>query len=120
MRVADVANYLKANVPYSYFALSFPPTAGDNSAKVEIIGGGSPDRELLRPSIQVIVRAKTAINAESKAWEIYDFLKHKTNFMIGATSVVLCRAEQSSPLYIGTDENGRFLYSINFQLLTEV
>lgn len=120
MRVADVANYLKSNVPYTYFANSFPVTAGDDCGKVTINGGGSPDKILSRPSLQVIIRAKSGSFAESKAWEIYNHLKLKTNFKIGATSVVLCRAEQSSPLFIGTDENGRFLYSINFQLLTEV
>lgn len=120
MRVIDLVGYLKTNVPYTYYALSFPATAVDDCATVKVIGGGEPNRSIASPSIQVLVRAKSPATAEAKAWDVYNHFNLKSNFNIGTTQVTYCNAQQSSPLFIGTDENRRYVFSVNFKTITEV
>jgi len=116
MRIADLVAYVKSLVPYTYYAYSFPATALDASAIV-IIGGGMPTEStgVLRPSIQLLVRGKAEDlgNTEAKAYELFNALKHKRDFLIGNASIVELYATQSAPLYTGEDEAKRPIFSIN-------
>lgn len=120
MHTIDLLDYIGANVPFIYYPNAFPTTSPDECGVVKVTGGGSPTQTLSRPSFQVVIRAKHPRNAEDKAWEVYEFFNLKRGFDVGQTHVIYCNAQQSSPLYIGTDENGRFLYSVNFETISEV
>jgi signal transduction histidine kinase len=41
-----------------------------------------------------------------------------TTLTAGGTLVGLCLAAQSEPVHIGTDDNGRHMYSVNFDMIT--
>jgi hypothetical protein len=100
----------------------FIATNPDDCAYVRITGG-PPPREwssVAYPSFQVIIRAKLAANAEVKGNALIAALHGKTEFIIGSTRVVKCLADQSAPWYLGPDENGRALYSVNFTLTTSL
>lgn len=116
LSVIDIILYLKTAIPYTYYANEFPATAADDIAYVRLTGGGSPDHivSIKRPSIQVMVRAKAVVTAESTANQIHANLHQKRDFVFGSTRVIVCAGDQSTPIYIGTDGNGRALYSINF------
>lgn len=120
VRVLDAVHYLKSAVPFTYHPLAFPPTDTGDCAAVSVTGGGSPDTQLSRPAMQVLIRAAKPATAEAKAWEIFNQLHMKRGFSMGESRIVLCSAQQSSPLYVGQDANGRFLFSVNFSLLAEV
>lgn len=119
MRVAEVIEYVKSLVPYTYYAYSFP-TNGKDACALVIVDGGLPTEEtgVSRPSVQVLVRGSTDDigGAEATAHEIYEALKFKRDFMIGGTSVVEMFAAQSAPLWTGKDEAKRPIFSLNFQL----
>jgi hypothetical protein len=119
LSVIDIINYLKSEIPYKYYANEFPASAVDDVSYVRLTGGGAPDHviSVKRPSFQVMVRASLPANAESKANSIYANLHQKRDFILGNTRVILCSANQSSPVYIGSDANGRAVYSINFTVL---
>jgi hypothetical protein len=112
--------YVRVSVPFTYYANAFPATAPDNCGVVKVTGGGSPNRSLKYPSFQIVIRAGHPGEAEAKAWEVYDFFNLKRGFDVGETHVIYCNAQQSAPLFIGIDENDRFLYSINFNTISEV
>lgn len=120
MHTIDLLDFLGANVPYSYYPNAFPATAPDSCGVVKVTGGTSPTPTLSRPSFQVVIRARHPSDAEDKAWEVYEFFNLKRSFDVGSLHVIYCNAQQSSPLYIGTDDNGRFLYSVNFNTISEV
>lgn len=120
MRVMDLINTVKQAVNYTYYPNQFPATANDDCATVELTGGSPGNAQIARPSFQVLVRAKDPATAESKAWEIFNAFKLKRDFQVGSVKVIYCNAQNSTPLFIGTDENGRFLYSLNFSTITEV
>jgi hypothetical protein len=119
MRVAEVIEYVKSLVPHTYYAYSFPTNSKDACALV-IVDGGLPTEEtgVSRPAIQLLVRGNVDDigGAEATAYEIYEALKYKRDFMIGGTSVVEMFAGQSAPLWTGKDEAKRPIFSLNFQL----
>jgi hypothetical protein len=113
-----MVHYLAANIPYTYYPNAYPASAPDECARVVVQPGADAERDISRPSLQIVVRAPHPQTAEDKAWEILNFLKNKTDFMVGSVHVVYCRAE-SAPLYMGPDSSGRVEYSLNFRLITE-
>lgn len=120
LKVADIVAYMKTAVPYTYYPNEFPTQATDDIAYVRLTGGFRPSEWTTkkRPSFQIAVRAKLNTNADAKANEIYAYLHNKREFTIGTTRIVSCTADQSSPLYLGVDENGRTIYSVNFTVTT--
>jgi regulatory protein YycH of two-component signal transduction system YycFG len=119
MKVVDLINVIKASVPFTYYSNGFPATASDDVAYVRLTGGGTATVQIQRPSFQVVVRAKSPATAEAKAYEVFEKLNNKRNFNVGNIHVILCQCSTSSPLYLGEDENGRHLYSINFTTISE-
>jgi hypothetical protein len=120
MKTDDLLTFISGNVPYTYYPNSFPVTAPDDCGVVRLTGGSGPTSTLLKPSFQVLIRSAHPRTAEAKAWEVFNFLNLKTGFDVGLTHVVFCTAQQSTPLFIGEDENGRSLYSVNFNTISEV
>jgi hypothetical protein len=119
VRNLDMKRFLEQNIAFTWYPLAFPDTAPTDAARVVVLPGETGNRQINRPSLQVVVRASHPNTAEEKAWEVHDFLKDKTDFLVGSTRVVLCRS-QSAPLYLGPTENGQGVeYSLNFQLVTE-
>lgn len=70
----------------------------------------------MKPSIQVVLRNKNGLTAESTAWALYNAMHRRTEFTIGTQRIVGCFADQSAPLYLGQDENKRAMFSVNFTL----
>lgn len=98
----------------------FQATSPDDCAYTRITGGYTPSEwtSKKRPSFQVVLRTKAPSAAEPLANTIYADLNGKSEFMLGGVRVVKCVADQSAPLYLGKDDNGRTLYSLNFTLTT--
>ena len=120
MHSIDLLSYVSENIPFTYYVNSFPATAPAECGVVRITGGSSPGKAITRPSFQVLIRASHPSLAEAKAWEVYEFFSQKRNFDVGMTHVIFCNAAQSTPLYIGVDDNGRTIYSTNFITIAEV
>ena len=104
------------------FVENMPDTA-DNAIALISSGGSPPDVGGLvsRPTIQVLVRGnRSADETFTLAAAILAQLHghHDTRLVVGGTRIMLCRARQSEPIFLGRDANGRFDYSINFQLIT--
>lgn len=141
IKAIELVDYIKAKVPYTYYVNEFPTNAKDDGAYVRMTGGfpASEWTSKKRPSFQVVVRGASgnAQYAEDIAYQIYADLHNRSNFLLSTIelgdsyylgtgeeleqspkSIVHCRADQSSPIYLGRDENDRPLYSINFTLTT--
>lgn len=120
LTVADINAYLRIAVAYTYIGNDFPTTGADDIAYVRMSGGNAPSEWTPKsyPGFQIVIRAKLPATAETIANAIYANLHRKTEFNIGTTRVVKCVANQSAPWYLGTDENKRTLYSLNFTLTT--
>jgi hypothetical protein len=118
MKIQDLITYIESLVNYTYYPYTFPKTANDEVATVNI-GAGPPtdeDTGVWFPTFQILVRGapRDFDSTESKALEIFDAIKNKKNQRIGDASVVIIRPSGSAPFFIGLDENERPIFSINF------
>lgn len=98
----------------------FAADSPDTCAFTRINGGRPPNEwsSVSRPSVQVVIRAKAASTAETKANAFFNALHNRREFAVGSTRVIRSEAEQSAPFYLGPDESGRTLYSVNFTFTT--
>ncbi|AIQ13631.1 minor capsid protein [Paenibacillus durus] len=121
LTIAETNALLRTLIPgFTFVGNEFTSANPDDCAFMRINGGSAPSEWTPKsyPSVQVVVRAKSALTAETKANEIYAALHGKTEFTVGSQRVVKCLAEQSAPWYLGKDESARTMYSLNFTLTT--
>jgi len=116
--INDVRTAVNSVVPYTWYANEYVRDAVDDSGYVRLHGSFAPDvwTDKRKPTLQIVLRAKSAPTAETKAWAVYNAFHKRTSFAIGTQKISSSFAEQSAPLYLGQDESGRFLYSVNFVL----
>ena len=96
------------------------PVSPDTCITVYDTGGtmGNPDGEMYDPTIQVRVRTHVYPDGYSKAAQIRDLLILPTSFYSDNwlyTGVWLV----SDVAKIGTDDNGRELFTVNFRLMRQ-
>ena len=71
------------------------------------------------PTLQILIRGTQDPRVGyEKALQIYDALHGfgGDRFIAGGYWVVKCEGIQSEPIYIGQDENGRHMYTLNFAI----
>ncbi|MBE7149906.1 hypothetical protein FUT12_20520 [Bacillus mycoides] len=120
MRMEDIEKYVKSLVPSNtYYAFTYPTTSKDDCVLV-LIHGGMPTENtgVRRPTLQFLVRGKPhdSQGALRTALALYEAFKYKEDFLIGETSVSYIQALQSYPIWTGTDEAKRPIFSLNYQL----
>jgi len=104
------------------YHLGLPPEP-DEAVAVRPTGGFNADplNAYERPTVQILVRGTAdSRTGEVRAQAIYDALHGLRHQLLctGGNWIVSCSGIQSGPNYIGPDENGRHIYSLNFQLIT--
>lgn len=81
--------------------------------------GASIKHDYDLPTLQILVRGTVDPRVGyEKALQIYDALHGfgSDRFIEGGHWVVKCEGIQSEPVYLGQDENGRHMYTLNFAL----
>lgn len=121
MRIMDLIAFIRAEVPGQYYPNKLPIVSEfvpAQCASVTIMPGGTYDENTgkRQPSFQVLVRGEVYgdAEAEERAYKIFDALANKKNVWIGADSLSIIRPVGSAPFYIGADDNGCPIYSMNF------
>jgi len=120
VKILELITFVKARVPGVYYPNSFPiSTATPDACAIVKLTGGFPPSQWTgkkQPSFQILVRGKAndVADAETRAYAIHEALMNLQGVTIGDDSVVIIRAMNSVPLYIGNDENNRPIYSMNF------
>ena len=103
----------------SIFRGYLPPTPVD-CLGVFASGGSAADLvgNIDNPSVQVLVRASSYTNAETVAYNVFNNLHGVTETTIGNTRYLLIEALQD-PVFVGQNENGHYLFSVNFRIMRE-
>jgi hypothetical protein len=120
VKILELITFVKARVPGVYYPNAFPisTTTADECSVVKLTGGFPPSQWTgkKQPSFQIIVRGKANGQAEveARAYAIHESLMNLREVTVGSESVVVIRAVNSVPIYVGNDENNRPLYSMNF------
>lgn len=99
------------------FLENLPPQP-DAAIMVRHTGGLMPDgTKLTQPTFQIVVRHPSLRTAVETANAVHAALRYHTDSLVeGESEVSIVWPLQDAPVYIGRDENGRHLYSINVRL----
>lgn len=130
MIIMEIADYLNAHGVGIYddsgttgnIFIDNMPDEPDIAIGLYSSSGMAPDikTKLRRPGVQIIVRGdRDPLTSATLAQQVYNAL-HATDaktFTDGGTEILLCAARQE-PIRLGPDDNGRYEYSLNFQLIT--
>jgi hypothetical protein len=118
--LTDVANYINSNTSLTLGTDLFIGTLPANVESCVGIfqsGGVEPTTylDIIKPTIQVIVRNTNYETAQQLSYEIYDNLHQLYNQTMGSTEIYTIFALQE-PTDIGEDETGRAVFTGNYVL----
>ncbi|MBA4542890.1 hypothetical protein H1164_08245 [Thermoactinomyces daqus] len=117
MHVYELSSFLESNFDYTFFNNQFPSVQNPNIGMVRMFPTQTNSSSINRINAQCLIKNTDMQTAESKSWEIYESLRMKTGFQVGTAYVILCTASQ--PSFIQQMEDGCFLYSVDFQFITD-
>lgn len=115
MKIAELAAYIQEAVDLVVYANNFPVKAEDNCGFVRIEGGGEPNIyvPIKTSGFQIMIRNKSDESGEAIANAVWRLFHSKEHYVIGSEYIYVSMCNQSEPIYIGDDKNGRALFSIN-------
>ena len=127
--IFNLLQYLITNFPlYSFCVDGFKVSSPDNINALNGSGGEPEKRTGQRTSrVQVLTRNFSSFEAKKQAEAIYDKIQSKFGLTLpayseGADSFPAVVAHEINPLNVpyllGTDENGRYLYTTNYYIVT--
>jgi hypothetical protein len=119
MRVSELKEYVETQVPYKYVMNMFHSQTPDNCCVVLLGSSGRSDRNTGALQFQFLVRNTDPELAEQIAFQLFTHFNNKTDFQIGSDLVVMSRGQQSVPLFTGTDESDRHIYSVNIEAIVD-
>ncbi len=120
MKINELRSFIQSLVPGTYFNNSFPVNKNTpDKCSVVKLTGGFPTSQWTgkkQPSFQIRVRgeAQGQAEVETRAYKIHEALTNLRDVKIGDHSIVVIRSMTPVPIHIGDDENGRPIYSMNF------
>lgn len=122
MGITELSEYLSELFGIKVWALNFPEFSKEKNAtvKLEITSGVAEVGGVADFNIQLMSKGIHPSNAEAVCLDMIKKLGNKTNKIIagGKYQLILAQAEAPQPFYMGQTEDGAFLMSINFRLLT--
>lgn len=114
MKVSELKTYVQGKVVYTQYVMNmFHAQTNDNCIAVILSSAGQSNKNTGDLLFQFLVRSADPELAEAKAFDIHNHFNEKTSYMVAQTKVIRSRGQQSVPLYTGTDESGRHIYSVN-------
>jgi hypothetical protein len=116
--LTDIANYINSNTSLTLGTDLFIGTLPANVESCVGIfqsGGVEPTTylDVIKPTIQIIVRNTNYETAQQLSYEIYDSLHQLYNQTMGSTEIYTIFALQE-PTDIGEDETGRAVFTGNY------
>jgi len=99
------------------------PSSPDNVVCLACPSGGmprEPTTTVMYPSVQVYIRNTNYSTAQTKGTSIISLLDQTTTTTRNGRVYYYIEAQQSLPNYLGTDENGRHEFTVNFTVVCEV
>jgi hypothetical protein len=118
--LTDIANYINSNTSLTLgtdLFIGTLPANVDNCVGIFQSGGVEPTTylDIIKPTIQVLVRNTNYETAQQLSYEIYDSLHQLYAQTMGGTEIYTVFALQE-PTDIGEDETGRAVFTGNYVL----
>jgi hypothetical protein len=118
--LTDITNYIDTNTNLTQgedLFIGTLPANVDNCVGIFQSGGVEPTTylDIIKPTIQILVRNTNYEDAQKQAYEIYDLMHQIYNRTLGGTYIFTIFALQE-PTDIGEDETGRAVFTGNYVL----
>lgn len=123
MNLEAVIGFIQKQVPFKYYTNEFPKTDNGDCGFVRFNDGEPPDLYLvglITPSLQIVIRHESGKEAEKIATELWQLFHAKEHYKIEDNYVHISMCDQSTPVYVGRDNNDRTIYSINVTMKVTV
>ena len=118
--VIEIVNLLEEGLEGNFYPLVFSHKSPDASSQIITSSSTPIVGSVGRMNVQIITRDVHPSLAEAKANEIRSYLNDRTDFLLNDVQVVYVQSQNIVPLYIGTDENKRHLFSMNYNFILGV
>lgn len=119
MKVLDLKLYTESQVTFKYVMNKFHSQTPDSCCAVLLGSAGTSSKEIGALQFQFLVRSPDPELGERIAFEIHNHFNNKTDYEIAGTSIVMSKGQTSVPLYTGTDEKDRHIYSVNIKAIVD-
>lgn len=109
---------MKSSIGGEIYPLFFPDNASDDCVVVnfsEVLGRKGTVNTV---TCTFLVRSTHPQTSLDKCQEIKDTYDRKTNLFFDNTQIILMSANQESGQFRGVDDQGRYVFQIDFKILT--
>lgn len=118
--LTDIANYINTNTNLTLgtdLFIGTLPAQIENCVGIFQTGGIEPTTylDIIKPTIQVLVRNTNYETAQQLSYQIYDLLHQLYKITMGTTEIYTVFSLQE-PTDIGEDETGRAIFTCNYVL----
>lgn len=120
LNIVKLAELFSTIIKYKVYAINFPDYTEGTFVKIEIVSGVVEHGGVYDFNIQFMVKANHPAESERLALDILSKVDVLTNkeFNAGAYQLILAKASSPQPYFVGATENGEFIFSIDFRVLT--
>ena len=117
MSITEIIAFLKSLGITPVYPLAFPASSPDRAYMLEVGQGFSSRGSLADVVLTITVKAEHPSEAERMSIELKEKLDKMTDVVIGDNQVVLIKAQQLLPNYLGMSADGFHFYMNNFRVL---
>lgn len=117
MRLIQLADFLGSVLGTQVFPLEFPHNDEEDLLVLDIVNGDMQGG-LKVQNIQLMNRSTHPGVGEEFANNVISTLHNLTNATWDGYQIVVIQANNPDPFFSGNDENERYLYTVDFRVLT--
>lgn len=117
LRLIQLSDFLGSVLGAKVYPLEFPHNNDENLLVLDIINGDFQG-DMRVQNIQLMNRSTHPGIGEEFANNVISTLHNLTNKIWEDCQVVLIQANNPNPFFAGNDENERYLYTVDFRVLT--
>lgn len=118
--MVELAELFSSMLGTKVYALNFPNYQKGKFIKVEIVSGVSESGGVADFNVQFMVKDDHPAKAEELALKIISTFKLVSDkeFSDGKKQLILMRSTADNPFYVGETQQGEFVFSVDFRILT--
>lgn len=118
MSIMDFITFLKGlGIVTPIYPNAFPETASDDSLVVEIGSSFGSRGSVHEIPLTITVRSTSMSKGEPVALDVNNKLKDLSNEIVNGKQIILIKAQQLVPPYLGKDANGKHYYMLDYRVL---
>lgn len=117
MRLIQLAKFLGDTLNRKVYPLQFPHNEDEECVVLDIINSDF-EGDMKTSNFQLMVRSSHPAIGEDVASSLIESLHNITNRVCDSTQIILIQCTNPNPFFNGQDDNERYLYTVDFRVLS--